>query len=321
MSMRAFVVTSFSGETGMAEIPVPQAQAGEVLIAVAACGLNFADLLMMDGRYQETPALPFVPGMEVAGRIAAVGEGVTSFGVGDRAAAFAGSGGLAEFAVAKAAQCQKLPETMDDVTAAGFMISYGTSHLALTRRAELRAGETLAVLGAAGGVGRTAVEIGHVLGARVIAVARGRERLEVARAAGADVLIDSGAGDLRDALRAHGPVDVVYDAVGGAAGEAAMRALAPEGRHLLIGFASGDVPVLKANHMLVKNIDVIGFYWGGYSRFRPDAVTDSLATLVEWHGAGKIAPLVSEVLPLERASEGLELLRARKATGKIVITL
>ena len=299
---------------------MPAPGPGQVRVRVAACGLNFADLLMLTGDYQATPPLPFIPGMEIAGRVEALGSGVTGLAPGDRIAAVPGHGGLAEMAVIDAHACRPLPATMDDVTAAGFQIAYGTSHLSLTRRARLAAGETLAVLGAAGGVGLTAVETGKALGARVIAVARGAERLGVAQQAGADLLIDGETPDLLAALREAGPVNVVYDPVGGAHGDAALRALAPEGRHILIGFASGALPALKPNHLLVKNVTVIGFFWGGYPGFNPQAVADSMTDLMRWHAEGRIRPHVSHVLPLDRALEGLELLRSRTATGKVVIT-
>lgn len=320
MNVRAFIAVA----AGHAELsdnwPIRVPAPGEVAVEVAACGLNFADLLMIDGSYQETPSLPFVPGMEICGRVTALGEGVTDLSPGDRIAAYCGSGGLAERAVVPAARCLKVPEAMPDTVAAGFLIAYGTSHLALARRARLAKGETVAVLGAAGGVGLTAVEIGRALGARVIAVARGAEKLAVARAAGAEVLIDAGTPDLRAALKAEGPIDVVYDAVGGAAGEAALRALAPEGRFLVIGFAGGKVPEVRLNHLLVKNIDVIGVYWGGYMGFAPDVLTGSLAELMEWYVEGRIRPHVSNVLPLAEVEVGLDLIRSRRSTGKVVIT-
>jgi NADPH2:quinone reductase len=290
-------------------------------LKVSACGLNFADLLMIEGKYQETPTPPFVPGLEVCGRVIGSGEGVTGFAPGQRVAAFCGSGGLAEEVVVDSCRCIALDDAMPDTVAAGFMIAYGTSHLALTRRARLQPGQTLAVLGAAGGVGLTAVEIGHGLGARVIAVARGEKKRRIAARAGADETLEADPENLRDRLRSLGSVDVVYDAVGGELGEAALRALKPEGRYLVIGFASGEVPKPRLNHLLVKNIDVFGFYWGGYLAFAPDALTDSLRELMAWHAAGRIAPHVSHVLPFDQVREGLELLRSRQATGKIVITL
>ena len=298
--------------------PVPAA--GEVLVGVRACGLNFADLLMMDGKYQERQALPFTPGMEVSGEVLALGDGVTGFSIGQRVIGFPGHGGLAEVARVPSARCVALPEGMDHVTGAAFQVAYGTSHLALTGPGGLRARETLLVLGAAGGVGLTAVEIGARLGARVIAVARGPEKLAVAHAAGAAHLIDSTAADLRAEVKALGGADVVYDPVGGADFLAALRATRPGGRMLVIGFASGEVPQIPANLLLVKNISVIGFYWGGYLAFAPDRLRSSLTELMRWHAEGGLRPHISHVLPLERAAEGLELLRGRRSTGKVVVT-
>lgn len=315
--MRAFMVTGFETPPEICEVAEPIPAAGQVAIDVAAVGLNFADLLMAQGKYQDTPQAPFALGMEVAGRVVG-GDGPLA--PGTRVAGFAGHGGLAERIVMDAARVRAIPDAMSDVEAAGFQVAYGTSHLALTRRARLQPGEVLVVLGAAGGVGLTAVEVGKAMGATVIAVARGAEKCAVAQAAGADHTLDAGA-DLTAELRAMGGADVIYDAVGGAATEAAMRALRPEGRLLVIGFASGDVPVLKANHMLVKNQDVIGFYWGGYLTFNAPALADSLDRLMDWHANGRLRPHVSHVLPLARVSEGLEMLRTRKSTGKIVITL
>mgnify|MGYP001828610813 CR=1 FL=1 len=319
--MRALVVSSPESAAFVKDWVLPAPGPDELRIKVSACGLNFADLLMIEGTYQETPPLPFVPGLEIAGTILAVGPGVDGFAIGDRVSAYCGAGGLAEAANVPAVRCRKVPSNMPIDVAAGFQIAYGTSHLALTRRAGLRAGETLVVLGAAGGVGLTAVEVGKALGARVIGVARGAEKLDIARAAGAQETIDATAPDLRGALKALGGADVIYDAVGGDLGEAALRALNPEGRFLAIGFASGTVPKPKLNHMLVKNIDVIGFYWGGYLAFAPDALNQSLSELMDWYSEGKISPHISHRLPFDQALKGLDLLKSRKATGKVVITL
>lgn len=321
MKTDAYVVRGSGNAALTPDWPVEAPGEHEIAIEVRAAGLNFADLLMIGGTYQETPAHPFVPGLELSGVVRAVGDAVEGFAEGDRVAAFCGSGGLARRAVVNAGRVLHLPDGMPDTEAAGFLIAYGTSHLALTRRARLAAGETLVVLGAAGGVGLTAVEIGAALGARVIGVARGTEKLDVARKAGAEVVIDADTPDLRAALRAHGPVDVVYDAVGGDPGQAALRSLAPEGRFLAIGFASGTVPEARLNHLLVKNVEVIGVYWGGYMAFNPQALTDSLAELMRWYEAGRIRPHVSHVLPFEEVAAGLELLRSRKATGKVVVTM
>ena len=319
--MRAWRVTETGADPRLDTVALPVPGPGELRLRIAACGLNFADLLMIEGRYQERPALPYIPGLELAGTVEALGPGVAGPAPGTRVAVFAGQGGLAEAGCFPAAACTVLPDTMSFEEAAGFQIAYGTSHLALARRARLQAGETLLVLGAAGGVGLTAVEIGKRLGARVIASARGPERLAVAAAAGADHLIDSDAGDLRGAVRGLGGADVVYDPVGGPAFAEALRAMRPEGRILVIGFASGEVPPVPANLLLVKNIDVIGFYWGGYLSFRPHLVRDSLATLMGWHAQGLIRPHVSHVLPFERAAEGLALLRGRASTGKVVVRI
>ena len=318
--MHAFQVTSYDDPPQLKDIPVPTPAEGEVLIKVAACGLNFADLLMATGTYQDTPPVPFTLGMEVAGTVTAQGPGVTSPAIGTRVVVFGGQGGMAEQGVFPAALCRPIPESMNDATAAGFMVAYGTSHLALTRRARLQQGETLLVLGAAGGVGLTAVEIGKAMGAKVIAVARGADKLAVAKAAGADHLIDSTTDDIKAAVKALGGADVVYDPVGGDAFKAALGAWNREARVIVIGFASGDVPQIPANIILVKNISVIGFYWGGYLKFNPTALTDSLAELMEWHAQGRLAPHISHIVPLDQAGEALELMRSRQSTGKVVVT-
>ena len=317
--MRAFQVLSHERSPELVEIIETKPDRGEVLLEILACGLNFADLLMAKGTYQETPPAPFTMGLEVCGRVLEQGEGVSFPQVGARVALVSGSGGLAERGVFPASACRLVPETMPDEVAAGFQIAYGTSHLALTRRAQLRADERLVVLGAAGGVGLTAVEVGKALGAEVVAVARGAEKLAIARSAGADHLIDAGA-DLTAEIKALGGADVVYDPVGGAAFDAAFRACNREARILSIGFASGDVPKIPANILMVKNITVIGFYWGGYMKFAPEALRDSLSEVMDWYVDGRLKPHISHVLPLERADEALALLSERKATGKVVVT-
>ncbi|TCO70894.1 NADPH:quinone oxidoreductase family protein [Rhodovulum euryhalinum] len=319
--MRAFRIAEFGAVPQIDTVARPDPGPGEVRVRIAACGLNFADLLMIEGRYQERPALPVTLGMELAGTVEAAGAGVEPGLTDRRVAVFAGTGGLAEAGCFAAERCVPLPDAMPFEDAAAFQVAYGTSHLALDHKARLQPGETLLVLGAAGGVGLTAVEIGKAMGARVIACARGADRLEVARQAGADHLIDSDTDDLREAVTALGGADVVYDPVGGDLFTAAMRACKPDARILVIGFASGDVPQIKANHLLVKNLTVMGLYWGGYLAFRPEVLTDSLATLFGWYAEGRLRPHVSHTLPLERAAEGLELLRTRKATGKVVITM
>lgn len=317
--MRAFRVTSFEMPPALEDVESIHPQEGEVLIKIAACGLNFADLLMSKGTYQDTPAPPFTLGMEVCGTVIACGLGVTVPAIGNRVAVFGGQGGLADEGVFAADRCLVLPDVMPSEVAAGFQIAYGTSHLALTRRARLKAGETLVVLGAAGGVGLTAVEIGKTMGARVIAVAKGADKLEIARAAGADHVVDA-RDDVKSALKALGGADVVYDPVGGDLFKAVFGATNKEGRIITIGFASGTIPQIPANILLVKNIEVIGFYWGGYMKFAPDVLDASLKELVRWYSEGKLRPHVSHVLPLENAGEALELIASRKSTGKVVVT-
>jgi NADPH2:quinone reductase len=319
--MKAVRIETAGSDPRLADIDRPTPGPGQVLLRIAACGLNFADLLMIKGRYQEMPEPPFTMGMEVAGVVDAVGEGVAAPAVGTRVAVFSGSGGLAEFGVFDADRCVPIPDPMPFTDAAGFLIAYGTSHLALTRRARLRAGERLLVLGAGGGVGLTAVELGAAMGADVVAVARGEDKLDAARAAGAHHLLDARSADIRAEVKALGGADVVYDAVGGDMFRDAFRATNPEGRILLIGFAGGQVPEIAANHLLVKNIDVIGFYWGGYMRFAPRHLSDSLADLMEMYEAGRIRPHIGATRPLAEFDKALGLLRDRSVAGKVVVTM
>ena len=318
--MRAYQVTVFDSKPTLIDVPMPTPKQGEVLLKIDACGLNFADLLMAKGTYQDTPEPPFTLGMEVCGTVVNANVDVNSPVKGERVAVFGGDGGLAEYGVFPAANCVVVPDTMSSEVAAGFFVAYGTSHLALSDRAHLQAGETLLVLGAAGGVGLTAVEIGKAMGATVIAVARGPEKLAIAAAAGADHLIDSDTTDITEAVKALGGADVVYDHVGGAGVTAVMRATNRKGRIIVIGFASGDVPPIPANIILVKNIDVLGFYWGGYLKFRPDLVMSSIRALMQMHADGKLHPHISHTLPLDQAAEALDLLATRKSTGKVVVT-
>jgi NADPH2:quinone reductase len=317
--MRAFQITQADAPPLLADIASPVPGPGQVLVRIMACGLNFADLLMAQGKYQERPAPPFTLGMEVAGVIEARGPQVSALAIGSRVAVFASMGGLAEWGVFDAGQCTQIPDAMPFDHAAAFQIAYGTSHLALDHRARLQPGETLLVIGAAGGVGLTAVEIGKRMGARVIAVARGADKLCVAQKAGADHLIDSDTADLRAELLALGGVDVVYDAVGGPGFLQAMRATRPEGRLIPIGFAGGEIPQIPANHLLVKNLTVIGLYYGGYMKFAPETLRRSMATLFDWYQAGGLRPHISHQVPLADVQAGFDLLRLRKSTGKIVI--
>lgn len=319
--MRAWQIDSLSAPATLIDTDMPSPARGEALVRIHACALNFADLLMAKGQYQSKPPLPFTPGLELAGEVVALGPDTSGPAPGTRIACYAGHGGLADYGTFPVDRLIPIPDAMPYDHAAAFLIAYGTSHLALWHKARLQPGETLLVTGAAGGVGLTAVEIGKRMGARVIATARGAEKLAAAQAAGADHLIDSDTPDLKDQLKALGGVDVVYDAVGGPGFDAALRATKPDGRILCIGFAGGDVPKPAANILLVKNIAVIGFWWGAYLDFAPHLVTQSLTTLMGWYETGGLRPHISHHLPLESLPEGLTLLQERKATGKVVIEI
>ncbi|MFZ1469651.1 MAG: NADPH:quinone oxidoreductase family protein [Paracoccaceae bacterium] len=317
--MKAWIVETLGQPPHLTTVQRPTPGPGQALVRVAAAGLNFADLLMVEGRYQDRPALPFTPGLELAGTVEALGPGTTTPTVGTRVAGFVASGAFADYAVVPVDRLLPLPQAMPFAHAAAFQVAYGTSHLALAHKAALRPGETLFVTGAAGGVGLTAVEIGHLIGARVIAQVRGPEKAAIARAAGADEVIDADHPDLKGALRALGGVDVVYDTVGGPGFDAAMRATRPGGRMLAIGFAGGEVPQVPLNQLLVRNISVIGLWWGGYLGFAPQVLTQSLATLLDWYSAGRLHPHVSAELPFDRLLDGFQMIRDRSATGKLVL--
>ncbi len=317
--MQAWLIETLGSTPKLQTVSAPIPAKGEARVRVIAVGLNFADLLMLAGSYQVRPALPFIPGMEFSGIVEALGPDTSGPPPGTRVLGVSGTGALAEVLCLSADRLSPLPDTMGFDEAAGFPIAYGTAHLALTLKGALQPGEVLMVTGAAGGVGLTAVEIGKRLGARVIALARGLDRLAVAQTAGADVLIDSDAPDLKDQLRALGGVDVVFDTVGGAGFDAALRACKPDGRLLAIGFASGQVPQVPANLLLVKNLTVSGFWYGGYQAHAPRAVAASMAQLLDWHAAGTLHPHQGQVLPFADFPAGLELLRSRRATGKVVI--
>jgi len=317
--MRAMQVTAYDAPLTLQDIEIPVPGAGEILVRVDTCGMNFGDTLMIKGTYQEKPPLPFTIGMELAGTVEELGEGVSTIAKGQRIAAYRGFGGLAEYAVLPAEVCVPIPDEMSSIDAAAFLIGYGTSHVALDYRAHLKPGERLLVLGASGGVGLTAVELGKLMGAEVIACARGQEKLQISKAAGADHLIDSETDDIRAIVKELGGADVVYDPVGGDQFKAALRACNPEARLLPLGFASGEVPQIPANILLVKNLTVLGVYWGGYARLRPSVLTESFRILFDWYLAGKLKPHVSNVMPLDQANDALDLLRTRKATGKVVI--
>ena len=317
--MRAMQVTAYDEPLSLRELDMPVPAKGQVLVEIETCGLNFGDLLIIKGTYQEKPPLPFTLGMELAGTVVGVGEGVTHLHEGQRIAAYTGFDGLSEYAAIPAEVCVPIPDVMSATDAAAFLIAYGTSHVGLDYKANLKPGERLLVLGASGGVGLTAVELGKLMGAEVIACARGASKLEVCKAAGADHVINSETDDIREVVKSLGGADVVYDPIGGDQFKAAMRACNPEARLLPLGFASGEVPQIPANILLVKNLTVLGFYWGGYARIKPSVLTDSFKQLFAWYAEGKLKPHVSHVLPLDQANEALDLLRMRKATGKVVV--
>jgi NADPH:quinone reductase len=324
--MRAVLCKEFSGPDKLVveEVPAPALREGAVRLEIHAAGINFADLLLVAGQYQEKPPLPFIPGAEAGGVITEVGAGVSNFKAGDRVMALTGTGAFAEEAVVDAGRVFTIPSTMDFASAAGFPVTYGTSHGAFDWRAHLKPGEWLLVLGAAGGVGLTAVEIGKAMGAQVIACAGGPEKLAVAGSHGADHLIDYSREDIRARVKeitgGHG-ADVVYDPVGGDAFDAGLRSIAWGGRMIVIGFASGRIPQIPANIALVKNIDIIGFYWGSHQSRKPELIRQSFAQLFRWFEEGKLKPHISEKVELKDAARALELLRQRKSTGKVVLTV
>jgi NADPH:quinone reductase len=324
--MRAVLCKEWGGPERLSveEVPSPPMRAGAVRVAVHAAGINFADLLLITGQYQEKPALPFTPGAEASGTVTEVGTGVSNVKPGDRVIALAGLGAYAEEIVVDAARVMPMPAKMDFAAAAGFPIAYGTSHGALDWRARLQPGEWLLVYGAAGGVGLTAVEIGKAMGARVIACAGGPEKLAVAKQYGADFLIDYSREDIRAKVKeitGGRGVDVVYDPVGGDAFDAALRSIAWEGRVVIIGFASGRIPQIPANIALVKNISIIGFYWGSYQSRRPELLQTSFAQLFRWFEEGKLKPHISQMFDLKHVADALELMRQRKSTGKVVLKM
>ena len=308
------------------EAPTPEPGAGEVRIAVEACGVNFPDTLIIEDKYQLKPSLPFAPGGEVAGRIDALGAGVSALAVGDPVIAMTGYGGFAEMLVAPVEKVSPRPETMDPITAAGFTMTYGTSMHALTQRAALQPGETLLVLGAGGGVGLAAVEIGAVMGAKVIAAASTPEKLAAAKAAGAAELIDyseigpSGVKDRVKALTDGRGVDVVYDPVGGDFTEQALRATGWNGRLLIVGFAAGAIPKPPANLALLKGASIVGVFWGDFRKREPEVDAANFKQLFDWFEAGRLKPVVTNAYPLEEAATALRDLSGRKAIGKIVLT-
>ena len=328
--MKAVLCRAWGGPDSLAleEVPTPEPAPDQVLVEVAAAGVNFADTLMIAGKYQEKPPFPFSPGLEIAGTIRALGANVSGLQQGQRIMALTDWGGYAEAALARAGDVYGIPEALGPerfgwAEAAGFPITYGTAHGALRWHADLQPGEVLLVHGAAGGVGLAAVEIGKAIGATVIATAGGAEKLAVAQAHGADHLIDYRSEDVRErvtAITAGKGADVVFDPVGGDIFDASLRCIAWSGRLLIIGFAAGRVPQVPANILLVKNVAAMGVYWGSYRKHAPERLAEQFRELFRWLEAGLLRPHVSHKLALGEAAEAMALLLERRSTGKVVLT-
>jgi NADPH2:quinone reductase len=332
--MKALLSTQVGGPDTlvMDELPSPDAAPGQVVIDVAACAVNFPDVLMIEDKYQFKPPRPFAPGGEVAGVVKAVGAGVGHVQPGDRVLGKMLAGGMAEEVAVDAAGVVKIPDAMPFDEAAAFLMTYGTSHHALKDRAALKPGQTLLVLGAAGGVGLAAVELGKAMGARVVAAASTQEKVDLCKRRGADVGVVYGRGPFdRDGQRALaqlfkdavGPdgADVIYDAIGGDYAEPALRAIGWEGRYLVVGFAAGDIPKIPLNLALLKGCEIVGVFWGGWVARNPERQRQNVAELMALYEAGKIRPYVSERYPLEEGARAIARLANREALGKVVVTM
>ncbi|MFP5399954.1 MAG: NADPH:quinone oxidoreductase family protein [Gammaproteobacteria bacterium] len=304
------------------EMPTPQPQAGQVRVAIHAASLNFPDLLIVEGKYQMRPPLPFVPGSEFSGRVDAVGPGVETPRVGDAVAVIGSHGGFATHALVEASRVIPLPPgfALDD--AAAFAFTYGTAHHALIDRGQLRAGETVLVLGAAGGVGTAAVQVAKAVGARVIAAASTADKCALCREIGADETIDYGREDLRERLKAltgSRGVDVVYDPVGGALAEPALRAVGWRGRYLVIGFAGGTIPALPWNLPLLKGSAIVGVFWGEFARREPQGFAVAMRELAQWYAQGKVKPVIDQRLPMSALRDAYARMASRQVRGKLLL--
>ena len=322
--MRAVLCKEFGPPESLVveEVDDPVAGSGQVVVDVHSCGVNFPDVLIIEDKYQFKPPLPFSPGGEVAGVVREVGDGVEGVAVGDRVLASSGWGGMAERVAVGAGQLVPVPDGMDLVTASAFLMTYGTSHHALKDRAQLQPGETLLVLGAAGGVGLAAVELGRAMGARVIAAASSDDKLDLCREHGADEGINYATEDLRGRVKeltAGAGVDVVYDPVGGEYSEPALRSTAWNGRFLVIGFAAGDIPRVPLNLALLKGCSIVGVFWGAFVGREPDKHRQNLTELLAYWEEGAIRPHVSAQYPLEKAGDAIRELADRRAKGKVVV--
>ena len=305
------------------QVPSLKPAKGHIVVSVKAAGVNFPDTLIIQGKYQFKPEPPFSPGGEVAGVVKELGEGVTNVKAGDRVIAFNTWGGFAEEMLVEADRTVPLPDGMDFVPASAFILTYGTSYHALKDRAQLKAGETLLVLGASGGVGLAAIQLGKAMGARVIAAASSDDKLQVCKANGADELINYAAEDLRSRVKAitQGKgIDVVYDPVGGPYSEPALRDMAWNGRFLVVGFAAGDIPKIPLNLALLKGCSIVGVFWGAFTRNEPDANRRNNEALMQLYLQGKVKPHIHATYPLERAAEALNEVMNKRVSGKVVLT-
>lgn len=322
--MKAIVATRAGtpDDLTLADLPDPVAGPGQAVVRVEAVALNFFDLLIIAGKYQYKPAFPFSPGAEFAGTVESLGSGVSGFATGDRVIGYAGWGAARERVAVPAAKLISMPAGLDANRAAGLIVTYGTSYYALKQRAGLKPGETLAVLGASGGVGLAAVELGKIMGARVIACASSDDKIEFAKKHGADEGLNYASTDLREGLRTlggeHG-IDVVYDPVGDRFAEPALRSLAWYGRYLVVGFAAGEIPKLPLNLVLLKSCDVRGVFWGSWTEREPEAHRANTADLIRWCAEGKLSAHVHAAYPLAEAARALQDLASRKAMGKVVL--
>ena len=304
------------------EMDSPSAGKGQVVVTVKSCGVNFPDVLIVQGKYQFQPERPFSPGGELSGIVKEVGEGVSQFKPGDKVIASTGWGGFAEEVAVDAARCMPMPDGIEFTTASAFVMTYGTSHHALKQRAELKAGETLLVLGAAGGVGIAAVELGKQMGAKVIAAASSDEKLEICKQYGADEVINYTTEDLKERVKeltGGKGVDVIYDPVGDKFAEPALRSIGWKGRYLVVGFAAGDIPKIPLNLALLKGCQIVGVFWGRFIGEEPDEHRENMAELMQWVATGKLKPLVSGEYKLEEAVQALQDMSNRKVKGKIVL--
>lgn len=324
--MKAIVCDAFGPPSNLQykEMPDPAPGPGEILLDVHACSVNFPDTLIIQGLYQIKPELPFSPGGDIAGVVLEMGPGVKGFNVGDEIVGFAPYGGFAEKAVLKANACFPKPAGMDMVRAASFLLAYGTSYHALKDRAGLQAGETLVVMGASGGVGLTAVELGKLMGARVIAAASTDEKLAVCKKYGADEVINYQKEDLKKRIKelTDGKgADVIYDPVGGHYTEQALRAIGWEGRYLVIGFAAGEIPKIPLNLALLKGCQIVGVFWGSFAQRSPGKNMQNTLQMIQWFNEGKLKPLIHATYPLKDAPKALEAMQARQVKGKAVIVV